>query len=90
MSGGVKHPPSLPRRDNTIIQQAVTLRRSLFYQVPQFSMSETWMVLGPDLVGWKLTEARVWAMLRDEDSLQARHNDLAATQLYHEIRVPFG
>lgn len=32
------------------------------------------MVLGPDLVGWKLTEARVWAMLRDEEALQARKN----------------
>lgn len=31
------------------------------------------MVLGPDLAGWKLSEARVWAMLRDEDALQARH-----------------
>lgn len=31
------------------------------------------MVLGPDLVGWKLSEARVWAMLRDEEALQARH-----------------
>lgn len=30
------------------------------------------MVLGPDLLGWKLTEARVWAMLRDEEALQAR------------------
>ncbi|CAM9133566.1 unnamed protein product, partial [Hapterophycus canaliculatus] len=45
-----------------------------FNKVPQFSMSETWMVLGPDLVGWKLTEARIWAMLRDEDSLQARQD----------------
>lgn len=40
-------------------------------QVRQFSLSETWMVLGPDLVSWKLTEARVWAMLRDEEALQA-------------------
>lgn len=31
------------------------------------------MVLGPDLLGWRLTEARVWAMLRDEEALQARH-----------------
>lgn len=31
------------------------------------------MVLGPDLVGWKLTEARVWAMLRDEEALQVEH-----------------
>ncbi|CAM9458952.1 unnamed protein product, partial [Pylaiella littoralis] len=41
-----------------------------FNKVQQFSLSETWMVLGPDLVGWKLTEARVWAMLRDEEALQ--------------------
>lgn len=28
------------------------------------------MVLGPDLVGWRMTEARLWAMLRDEEALQ--------------------
>lgn len=40
-------------------------------QVQQYALSETWMVLGPDLVGWKLTEARLWAMLREEEALQA-------------------
>ncbi|CAM9598948.1 unnamed protein product, partial [Ectocarpus sp. 13 AM-2016] len=44
-----------------------------FNKVRRISLSDTWMVLGPDLVGWKLSEARVWAMLRDEDALQARH-----------------
>ncbi|CAM9250646.1 unnamed protein product [Scytosiphon promiscuus] len=55
-----------------------------FNKVPQFCMSETWMVLGPDLMGWKLTEARVWAMLRDEDSLQARHGRAARMQDWKE------
>lgn len=49
-----------------------TATRVLRSQVQQFSLTETWMVLGPDLVGWRLTEARVWAMLRDEEALQAR------------------
>lgn len=40
-------------------------------QVKRSCLQETWLVLGPDLVGWKLTEARLWAMLRAEEALQA-------------------
>lgn len=53
-------------------------------QVPQSCLAETVMVIGPDLSGWKLTEARLWAMLRDEESIQARprgHSQIDDTSL---------
>ena len=40
------------------------------------------MVIGPDLTSWKLTEARLWAMLRDEESLQASR-EIADQTLYY-------
>ena len=53
-------------------------------QVRQLSLAETWMVLGPDLVGWKLTEARVWAMLRDEEALQARRSAIVKPSAFQK------
>lgn len=64
--------------------------RSFFFyrceQVRQHALAETWMILGPDLLGWKLTEARVWAMLRDEESLQVCHEMQLALILGCHIR----
>lgn len=41
------------------------------------------MILGPDLIGWRLTEARLWAMLRDEEALQVKPKKLENCTIHH-------
>ncbi|CAM9290601.1 unnamed protein product, partial [Discosporangium mesarthrocarpum] len=53
-----------------------------FNKVNQLGLAESWMVLGADLRGWRMTEARLWAMLRDEAALQDwKDNSLSLAEI---------
>ncbi len=43
--------------------------RCRFNKVPQYTIQQTILAVGPDVKGWRLTELRVWAMCRDSDLL---------------------